>query len=156
MEATMDIGERIRDMGRSASLLGAWAAIASFAALAGNIGGALDGEAHAISRVVIGIIGLAAAYIFWSGRNYGRDGLRAIMVWGVLQIPVFAQAVDANFTKQLIDFPLGMESSTTINGAVTDYSQIGVNLIGIAIVIWARSCQDRLDLWRRRSEPALV
>lgn len=147
----MGIAKRINDMGRSASLLGVWVVVASAGAIILDAGNMADGETYAVSRVVIGILGLAAAAAFWSGRNYGRDGLRAIMVWGVLQVPAYAQVANGNFTRQLIDFPLGAESSTTVNGVVTDYSQIGVNLIGIAVIIWARSCRNRLDLWRRRS-----
>ena len=149
----MNLGARINDMGMSASILGAWVAIASIGAISGNAGAAFDGEAYAIVRIIIGIVGLGAASTFWSGRNYGMDGLRAIMVWSVLQIPVYAQMLNGNFTKQLVDFPLGWETSTTVNGVVTDYSQIGVNLIGIGLFIWARSTRNRLDLWRRRDAP---
>ena len=152
----MDIAARCRDMGRGPSMLGAWAAIASVGALAGNAEPAISGEGYAITRVLLGLVGLIAASLFWSGRNFGNDGLRAIMIWGILQIPAYAQVVDGNFTKQLIDFPMGMESSTTVNGVITEYSQIGINLIGILIVLMARSCRSHLDLWRRRSEPALA
>jgi|GEM_PF-3170087 len=150
----MNMGERISSMGRSASLLGIWVIISSGGAILTNAGNMATGEAYAISRVIIGILGLVAAAAFWNGRNHGLDGLHAIMIWGVLQIPVYAQIVDGNFTKQLIDFPLGAESSTTINGIVTDYSLIGINLIGIAVVIWTQSCRNRLDLWRRQAESA--
>lgn len=152
----MNIAQRIYDMGRSASVLGVWVLIASVGAIVTNATDAFDGEPYAFTRIVIGILGLAAASVLWSGRNYGKDGLRLIMLWAALQIPAFAQIPDGNFFKQFIDFPLGMESSTTINGVVTDYSQIGVNLIGIALLIWARSCQERLDLWRRRSQPSVA
>ena len=152
----MGISERINAMGTSAALLGAWTLIASVGAIVLNASDLLDGEGYAIIRVFIGLLGLAAAFIFWSGRNFGMDGLLAIIIWGIIQIPAFAQIPDGNVTKQLMDFPLGMESSSTVNGVITQYSQIGLNLVGIAIVIWGRSCQSRLDLWRRRAQPAVT
>jgi len=146
----MDIGQRIDDMGRSASLLGAWAMVASGLSILLNAGDAVDGEGAAISRIVLGLIGLAAA-LFWSGRNDAKDGLCGILVWGVLQIPCYASAPDGNVTKQLFDGFLGATSQTTVNGEITSYSQVGINLVGVAVVIWASTCRGRLDLWRRRA-----
>jgi hypothetical protein len=147
----MDIGKRIDDMGRSASLLGAWAVMASALSIVLNAGDAVDGEGAAISRVVLGLIGLAAAALFWSGRNYGQDGLYGILAWGALQIPYYASAPDGNITKQLFDAFLGATSQTTVNGEITSYSQVGINLVGIGVAIWASTCRGRLDLWRRRA-----
>jgi hypothetical protein len=75
------------------------------------------------------------------------------MVWGALQIPYFATEPDGNFTRQNFDAFIGASSQTAFNGVITDYSRIGINLVGVAIVIWAYSCRDRLDLWRRRNTP---
>ncbi len=147
----MDIGKRIEDMGRSAALLGAWAVVASALSIVLNVADAVEGDGSAISRIVLGIVGLAAGALFWSGRNYGKDGLYAILAWGVLQIPFYASAPDGNYTKQLFDAFLGATSQTRVNGELTDYSQAGINLVGVAVVIWATTCRSRLDLWRRRS-----
>jgi len=150
-EGIMDIGQRIDDMGKSAALLGAWTAIAGAGAIALNAGAAIDGEGYAICRVVLGLFGLAAAAVFWSGRNYGQDGMLAILAWGVLQIPFYATAPDDNYTTQLIDFFLGASSQTTVNGEITDYSAVGINLVGVAVAGWAGASRKRLDLWRRRA-----
>ncbi len=147
----MNVGKRVEDMGRSASLLGAWAVVASALSIVLNAGDAVDGEGWAISRVVLGLIGLAAGTVFWSGRNYGKDGLYGILAWGVLQIPFYAVEPDGNISKQLFDAFLGATSETRVNGEITRYSQVGLNLVGVAIVIWASTCRGRLDLWRRRS-----
>jgi uncharacterized membrane protein YuzA (DUF378 family) len=145
----MDIGKRIEDMGRSAALLGGWVLVASAMSIVLNVGDAIGGDGPALSRIVLGVFGLAAAGLLWS--NSGKDGLYAILVWGALQIPYVATQPDGNFTKQLFDAFLGGSSQTTINGEVTDYSRIGINLVGIAVMIWAGSCRARIDLWRRRS-----
>jgi len=147
----MDIGKRIEDMGKSAALLGAWVVVASALSIVLNLADAVEGDGPAISRIVLGIIGLAAGALFWSGRNYGKDGLYGIQAWDVLQIPFYASAPDGNYTKQLFDAFLGATSETRVNGEITDYSQVGINLVGIVVVIWATTCRSRLDLWRRRS-----
>lgn len=147
----MNLGKRVEDMGRSASLLGAWAVVASAMSIVLNVRDAVDGEGWAISRVVLGLIGLAAGAVFWSGRNYGKDGLYGILVWGMLQIPFYAAEPDGNITKQLVDAFLGATSQTTVNGEITSYSQVGINLVGVAVAVWASTCRGRLDLWRRRA-----
>ncbi|MDQ3227131.1 MAG: hypothetical protein M3Q50_10940 [Chloroflexota bacterium] len=145
----MNIGKRIDDRGRSASLLGAWAMVASALSIARNAGDADNGEGAAISRIVLGLIGLAAAALFCSGRNYGQHGLYGILARGALQIPFYALAPDGNITKQLFDAFLGATGQTTVNGEITSYSQVGINLVGVGIAIWATTCRGRLDLWRR-------
>lgn len=147
----MDIGKRIDGMGRSAALLGTWAVVAGILSIGLNVGEALDGTGWAVSRVVLGVVGLAAGALLWSGRNYGRDGLYAILAWGVLQLPYYATEPDGNITKQLFDAFLGATSETRVNGEITSYERVGINLVGVAVVVWAATCRGRLDLWRRRS-----
>ena len=148
----MDIAKRVNDMGRKAAILGAWIVIASAASIVMNAGDAINGEGYAITRIVLGLFGLAAAALLWTGRHFGRDGLYAIMAWGALQIPYFAQTADRNYTKQLVDVFLGASSQTTVNGEVTSFSAVGINLVGVIILAWGYSCRERIDLWRRRSD----
>jgi hypothetical protein len=148
----MNISERIEQAGKLAAAVGAWTIIASGGELVRSGGDAIDGEGYAIARVILGIIGLAAAGLFWSGRNFGQDGMRAIMAWGVLQIPFYASAPDGNWTRQLFDIFLGASSETRINGEITDYSQVGINAMGIIVAALAARCLPRLDLWRRRAQ----
>ena len=150
----MDITKRINDMGRSTAILGAWTAIASTASIVMNAGDAIDGEDYAITRILLGLFGLAAAALLWSGRNFGRDGLHAIIAWGTLQIPYFAQVEDGNYTKQLFEILLGVSSQVTVNGNVTDFSAVGINGVGLVVTIWGYSRRERIDLWRRRGMKA--
>jgi len=143
--------KQVADMGKSAALLGAWVVIASAMSIVLNASDAVDGNGPAIIRAVLGLFGVMAGAVFWNGHNFGKTGLQAILVWGVLQIPVYAWRPDGNPTEQLFDLVLGMSSQTVVNGDVTNYSQIGINLVGVAVVIWASTCRERLDLWRRRS-----
>ncbi len=150
----MNIVERINAMGYSTTILGAWTVIASLATIVMNAGAVADGEAYALCRVAIAVVGLVAAALFWSGRNHGKDGMQAILVWGVLQVPFYATADGQNYTTQLADFFAGVSSSTTVNGEYTEFSQVGLNLLGVAIVFWAVSARKRLDLWSRREASA--
>jgi len=145
------LGKQIADMGRSAALLGAWVAFASALSIALNATDAIEGDGPAMIRVVLGLFGLAAGVLFWSGRDFGKPGLQAILMWGIVQIPVYAWQPDGNPTKQLFDLVLGASSQTVVNGEVTNYSQVGINLVGVAIVAWASMSRARLDLWRRRN-----
>jgi hypothetical protein len=147
----MNVGERIGQVGKLAAVVGAWAVIASVSEIVLSAGDAIDGEGYAIARGIIGIIGLAAAALFWSGRNYGQDGMRAIMAWGLLQIPYYASEPDGNWTRQLFDFFLGATSETRVNGEITDYSQVGINVMGILVAALAAKSLASLDLWRRRA-----
>ena len=146
----MNIGNRIGQVGKLAAVVGAWAVIASMGQVVLSAGDAIDGEGHAIARVVLGMIGLAAAGLFWSGRNYGQDGMRAVVAWGVLQIPYYASEPDGNWTRQLFDVFVGASSATRVNGEMTDYSQVGINAMGIIVAALAAKSLARLDLWRRR------
>jgi len=143
--------KRITDMGKSVALLGAWAVLASALSIVLNASDAVDGDGPAIIRVALGLFGLAAGALYWNGHNFGRTGPRALLVWGTFQIPVYAWQPDGNPTKQLFDLVLGTSSQTFVNGNVTSFSQVGINLVGVAVVTWALTCRERLDLWRRRS-----
>jgi hypothetical protein len=147
----MNISERVGQVGKLAAGIGAWAIIASVGELVRSAGDAIDGEGFAIARVILSLIGLAAAGLFWSGRNFGQDGMRAIMAWGILQIPFYATEPDGNWTRQLFDVFVGATSETRINGEITDYSRVGINVMGIIIAALAARTLPRLDLWRRRA-----
>ena len=147
----MNISERIGQVGKLAAVVGAWAIIASVGEFVRSAGDAIDGEGYAIVRIILSIIGLAAAGLFWSGRNYGQDGMRAIMAWGILQIPYYASEPDGNWTRQLVDLFLGASSETQVNGEITDYRQVGINVMGIIVVALATRSLASLDLWRRRA-----
>jgi hypothetical protein len=148
----MNLAGRINDMGRSAALLSAWVIIASAGELVRSAGSL--GETYGITRALLALVGLAAAALLWSGRNAGRDGLYLVMAWAALQVPFFATEPDGNYTRQLIDILLGMTDQVTVNGEVTSYTAFGLNLTGVILLGWAYSLRERIDLWRRRTEPA--
>lgn len=145
----MNIGTRLTDMGKLPALVGAWAIIASIAAIGLSLPDI--GETWALSRVAIGVIGLAAGALFWSGRNHGVDGMRGIVGWGALQLIFYADTPDGNWTRQLIDGLLGASSEKAINGQIVELSQVGINMVGVIIVVAAISSLKQLEQAKRRA-----
>ena len=149
----MDLQRRLYLMGKGLFALGIWMLIASIWAVVTNISAVLDGEPWGITRVVIGLIGIAATGYLFSGHNHGRTGWLATMTWSVLQLPYFSGIDQENYTRQLIDGLLGASSSTTVNGELTSAEAYGINLVGLVLVIITYALRSRVDLWRRRAEP---
>jgi hypothetical protein len=125
--------ERLAVLGRGRALLAAYAVVIGAVSVIVSAGEALDGEIPAICRVVLGIFGVAAGFMLWTGKGNGLP----VLIWAVLQIPVFAWNTHGSPTTQLIKLALAVSSKTTVNGKVTDYSQIGINLIGVILTVWA-------------------
>lgn len=147
----MDVRQRIEDMGNMPALLGAWVVIASVGEIVRSFSAATDGEVFAFTRIGLAVVGLVGAALLWSGRNFGRDGILVILAWGVAQIPSFANEPDVSFTRQLIDIFMGATTSTTVNGVVTEYSQAGINLLGVAVVAWANVARKYLNARQART-----
>jgi hypothetical protein len=144
--------ERMELLGRSLALLAAWAIVAGALSIALDLGNIAEGEAVAIVRAALGVLGIAAGLMIWTLRRAGIDGWQALMAWSVLQIPFIAWSVDGNAFRQVIDFMLGFSSSTTVNGVVTSMEEYGINGVGILLVIWTRTTRER---WERRIEPVV-
>lgn len=146
--------QRFADLGRGPAILGIAAFVMGVISIGMNLDPALGGDGVALSRVVLGLLGVGGGVLLWLGRNFGMDGRRLILIWSILQVPSFAERPDGNVTEQVIDFFLGATNENRVNGDLTSYSAIGINLIGVILVIWAQKSAGRLDLWRRRAAPA--
>jgi hypothetical protein len=144
--------ERMELLGRSLALLAAWAIVAGALSIALDLGNIAEGEAVAIVRAALGVLGIAAGLMVWMLRRAGIDGWQALMAWSVLQLPFIAWSVDGNAFRQVIDFMVGFSSSTTVNGVVTSMEEYGINGVGIVLVIWTRTTRER---WERRIEPVV-
>lgn len=100
-----------------------------------NAGAAAGGEAQAMSRAIIGLVGIAGGIFAWTLRSGPVSGWHILMAWALVQIPVVAWSPAGSPTLQIIALPLGMTSSVEVNGELTSYSQIGINLVGVALAI---------------------
>jgi hypothetical protein len=142
---------RIAVLGRGLAILAAYAVVASAISIVMYLGDAIDGEAPAICRVIIAIWGLGAGILLWTGRRVGISGWQAVMAWAVIQIPYIAWNTEGSATTQLFDVPVTFSNTTTVNGEVTSFSEYGINLVGVALAIWASRVRTR---WERQVEPA--
>lgn len=106
------------------------------AGLAVSVGPALGGETAALGRLALGTLGLAAAALL---RARPALGYRLALAWAALQVPFVAWTPEGGSpTTQLLAVPLSFTSATTVNGATTSYLAVGVNLVGVALVILLR------------------
>jgi hypothetical protein len=142
---------RVAVLGRGLALLAAYAVVASAISIVMYLGDAIDGQVPAVCRVIIAIWGLGAGILLWTGRRVGISGWQAVMAWAVIQIPYIAWNTEGSATTQLFDVPLTFTNSTTVNGEVTSFSEYGINLVGVALAIWASRVRTRRE---RQVEPA--
>jgi hypothetical protein len=119
-----------------------------------DIGAVLDGSAPAMSRAVLGLVGIAGGVFAWTFRQSPVSGWHILMLWAIVQIPVFAWSIDGSPTLQIISLPLSATSTTTINGVVTSHSEVGVNIVGI-ILAGVLSRQRAAFASKRPAQPAV-
>ncbi len=93
--------------------------------------GIADGETPAIGRALLGVLGVVGAYLLWTR---SKIGWVVLLAWASLQIPYFAWNTDGSPLAQALYFPLSVSSSTTVNGEITEYSEFGINLVGVVLV----------------------
>ena len=144
--------ERMELLGRSLSLLATWAIVAGALSIALDLGNIAEGEAPAIVRAALGVLGIAAGLLTWTLRRAGIDGWQALMAWSALQVPFVAWSVDGNAFRQVVDMLLGFSASTTVNGVVTSMEAYGINGVGLVLAIWARATRER---WERKIAPVV-
>lgn len=144
------VRERVELLGRSLALLATWAIVGGALSIALDLGNIAEGQAPAMIRAALGVVGIAAGLLTWTLRRAGIDGWQALLAWSVLQVPFVAWSVDGNAFRQVIDFLLGFTASTTVNGVVTSMEEYGINGVGVLLVIWTRATRER---WERRVKP---
>ena len=110
----------------------AYAGLVGAASVAFYTGDAFAGEVPGITRVIIGLLGIGAAALLWTRP---RHGWLLALVWGAMQIPFIAWNVDGNALGQIVSFPVTVSSSTTVNGKITSFSEYGLNIVGVILVV---------------------
>jgi hypothetical protein len=121
-------------------LVGLIGLIAGFSVVT-DLGVALNGVVPAISRTLLGVVGLAAVGFMWWRPPLGR---RLGVMWALVQIPFFATSLGGSFTAQSVSFPLAMAFPSTVDGQGI-VSSIGINLVGVIFAVWLSL---RADLFR--------
>ena len=106
------------------------------------VGPAVGGNVPDLCRALLGVLRLAAALVLWLEP---RTGWLLAQVWAVIQIPVVAWNTDGSPTLQILSLPLAATSQTSVNGQITSYSQIGINLVGVILAIWLNAHRSLFD-----------
>src|SRR5215211_4823280 len=147
---------RVETLRRGLALVSGYAIAAGLLSIVLSISAMADGEAYGFTRAAIGLVGIAAGLLVLSGREIGIDGWQALVLWSALQVPVYSDTEGGNLFRQLFDLPAAFTSSTTINGVVTEYSQLGFNLVGVAFLIVVFRLRDRWDIIQRARTKSLA
>lgn len=147
----MNIRERISHMGNQLVALVMITAVLSIGGIVTSLGLMIDGETYGYSRVALGMLGIAGAALILVGKDYGKLGLNLVMAWGLIQSVFYASEPGGNFTRQLFDALAGASTSTTVNGEVTEFSAVGLNLVGVALFAFAYACRKQSEYWKNRA-----
>jgi len=121
-----------------AGLIGLLGAISAV----GSAANALSGDGVAIGQGILGIVGVAAAILLMVRP---RQGWLLAMVWALIQVPFFAWTPAGSPTTQILSLPVTMSQSSTVNGVMTAYSAIGINVVGLIFAAWLRAWRGRFQ-----------
>lgn len=118
-----------------------------------DIGPLLDAEWVAFSRAAVAVLGIAGGVMLWRTPG-GNTGWRVLIVWAVIQIPMYAWEPVGSPTEQFFAYPLGYTDSTTVNGFVTEYTQIAINIVGVILLAVLLAWREPIRRgWRGRPAP---
>lgn len=128
--------QQVGDRRRPLVILAAYALIVGALSFGLNAAAAADGEGPAAGQALVGLVGVVAAILAWLRWSAGGlTGWHLVAAWALVQIPVFAWTTDGSLTEQVIRFPLVATSRTEVNGELTSYSEIGLNLVAVILAI---------------------
>lgn len=147
----MNIRDRFDHMGKQMLILVAITAILSLGGIITSFGTVIDGETYGYTRIGLGLVGLLGAILILVGHDYGKMGLSVVMAWAAVQSVFYATVPDGNYTRQLIDGLAGSSTSTMINGEVTEFSAVGLNLVGLVMLGFAYMCRKQVTYWENRA-----
>jgi hypothetical protein len=142
--------DRIQQLGRNLTMFVAATVIIGVAGIVMGIGPAMDGEWTGIAGVIVGLLGIAAGAMIWTGQGAGTalDGMNLGVLWAIGHLP-YLKVFDAESGTDLL-YPVpafgalfNMGSSTTVNGQIVKEDIWGIGFLGIIMIIWALSARKR-------------
>jgi Na+/proline symporter len=136
--------ERINELGRKLVMFAVAAVIIGVTGVVLSVPGALDGEWTSIASLVVGLLGIAAGVIIWSGANAGSalDGMNLGVLWALLLVP-YTHTLDVDegidTTYPLPDFGaiFSFGSSTSVNGQLVREDIWGIGFLGVILLVSA-------------------
>lgn len=125
---------------RKALILAAVVGLIGAATVVNNLSDLMAGSVPGIGRVIVGMLGVAAAVLM---RLQPRNGWLLAMAWAVVQIPFYAWSPDGAATAQAVQIPLTMTNSSRVNGQLVSYTSFGVNVAGVIFLVWLRFWKEK-------------
>ena len=144
-----ELQARAGELRKGLTALAIYAVLIGAASIALAANSLLDGETLGVSRTIIGAWGVFAGLLLWSGRTVMIDGWQAIVIWCIAQLPVYASQEDGNLFRQVFDVPMSAQSSTVVNGEMTQFSQVGINLVAVVLLVVAYRLRERWQIASR-------
>lgn len=103
-------------------------------------------QSMALGRAAVSLLGVVAGVALLAGPGIaGSVGWGLTLLWALVQVPIFIESVDGAPNLTVANIPLAFTSSSTVNGQVTQYVSIGINILALGLAIW---------LYRRRARLA--
>lgn len=149
----------INELGRSVVLFAAAAIIVGIAGLVMGAGSALDGELAGYAAMLVGMLGIVAGAMIFTGSGAGTlmDGMNVGTLWALAHVPYvryFNTETGADYEYPLPAFGaiFQMESSRTVNGAVVMQDSWGIGFLGIILVVLAVTARKEWIRYQMRQD----
>lgn len=136
--------ERINELGRKLVMFAAAAVIIGAIGVVLSVPDAIDGEWTGIASLIVGLLGIAAGLMIWTGTNAGTglDGMNLGVLWALALVPyvhIFDRDAGTDMTYPLPDFGaiFSFGSSTSVNGQVVQEEIWGIGFLGVILLVSA-------------------
>jgi hypothetical protein len=136
--------ERINELGRKLVMFAAAAVIIGAIGAVLSVPGAFDGEWTSIAALIVGLLGIAAGLMIWTGANAGSalDGMNLGVLWALAHVPyvrILDRDAGTDMTYPLPDFGaiFSFGSSISVNGQLVQEDVWGIGFLGVILLISA-------------------
>lgn len=140
--------ERIAELGRKVTMFAAAAVIIGAAGVVMGVGDARDGEWTGIVALFVGVLGIAAGVLIWTGAGAGGilDGMNLGMLWALAHVPYMRylnteSGIDREYPLPAFGAIFTVESSRTINDELVMNDVWGIGFMGVVLVVFAISAR---------------
>lgn len=148
---------RMDELGRKLILFVVVAVGMGIAGVALSIPSASDGEWTGMASLVLGLLGITAGAMVWTGAGAGTvlDGMNVGVLWATLHLPYIeifrAGGQDMQYPIPAIGAILSFGSSQSVNGQLAQRDVWGIALLGIVLLALAMTARkDWTRLMMRR------
>ena len=94
-------------------------------------------QSMALGRAAVSFLGVVAGVALLAGPGMaGSVGWGLALLWAIVQIPIYIQSVEGAPNLTAANFPAALTRSSTVNGQVTQYGSVGINLLALGLAIW--------------------